>query len=583
MNIFLPIIFNLIVAFVLFITPDWKKPLKVIAPILAFANIVIGVYLLFNPNIPEKYTAWILWDNLTKLVFFFIGFFGLVLSIYSAGFIKKKLNKYFSYFFLTLASAYGIILSANWIVLIIFWGISGITLYLMMQFNSDANLAAKKTLIILGGSDSLLILGVAVLYRLTGSFGILSSTWSMIAFICIATAAFAKAGNMPFHTWIPDCADKAPPPVTAFMPASLDKLLGIYLLARIFSIITIPPVVKISVMLIGSITIICAVFMALTQHTAKKLLSYHAISQVGYMVLGIGTGNPLGIAGGLFHMINNSIYKSCLFLGTGQVEKVSKTDHLDKLGGLAKYLPITFTSMLIASFAISGLPPLNGFFSKWLIYQGVLAATAEQYPFLSILCLLAALFGSALTLASFMKLMHALFLGAKKYPEGTEKKFKEKFSLVFPQIILALSCIVLGVFAFDLFIKPMYGNLDLTGLWHPKMAMLLIVVGLVLGALIFLISRIKIRRVKGFAGGEGLRPDMHISGADFYEGIENGQPFKFIYGLAEKKLFDLYEVLKAIAFYVIKLLRHLHNGVLTNYLSWILAGGVVILVVIWFM
>ncbi|GAI75218.1 unnamed protein product, partial [marine sediment metagenome] len=171
--------------------------------------------------------------------------------------------------------------------------------------------------------------------------------------------------------------------------------------------------------LVGSFTIIAAVMMALVQHDLKKLLSYHAVSQVGYMVLGIGTGIPLAMAGGIFHMLNNAIYKTSLFLGAGSVEHRAKTTQLNKLGGLARVMPITFVTFFIAALSISGVPPFNGFFSKWMIYQGV----AELGKLggggnLWIVWLLAAMFGSALTLASFIKLIHAIFLGVPSNPKS---------------------------------------------------------------------------------------------------------------------------------------------------------------------
>ena len=150
--------------------------------------------------------------------------------------------------------------------------------------------------------------------------------------------------------------------------------------------------------------------MALVQHDLKRLLGYHAVSQVGYMVLGIGTGSPVGIAGGLFHMLNHAIYKSCLFFGGGAVEKSAGTTDLENLGGLARSMPVTFGTFLVASLAISGVPPLNGFASKWMIYQGIIES-ARGGGHLWVLWLVAAMFGSALTLASFMKVVHAVFLG----------------------------------------------------------------------------------------------------------------------------------------------------------------------------
>ncbi len=125
-------------------------------------------------------------------------------------------------------------------------------------------------------------------------------------------------------------------------------------------------------MIIGAATILFAVMMALIQKDFKKLLSYHAISQVGYMILGIGTGLPAGIVGGLFHMINHAMYKSCLFLTGGSVEKQAGTTDLKKLGGIGRLMPVTFICFIIAAAAISGVPPLNGFFSKELVYDGAL-------------------------------------------------------------------------------------------------------------------------------------------------------------------------------------------------------------------
>ena len=127
-------------------------------------------------------------------------------------------------------------------------------------------------------------------------------------------------------------------------------------------------ILSIVLALIGAATIIIAVMIAMVQHNLKKLLSYHAISQVGYMVLGIAPGTPVGIAGGVFHMLNHAIYKCCLFLCGGAVEQATGTAELERLGGLGKKMSITFAACLIAALSISGIPPLNGFVSKWMVY-----------------------------------------------------------------------------------------------------------------------------------------------------------------------------------------------------------------------
>ena len=368
-------------------------------------------------------------DALNGFVCLGIIFFGVITLVYSLRFMKGKTNlvEYYTYIILTIIVSLVAALANNLIVLLVAWGFLGLTLYLLIAHaGPDASDAAKKTFIIVGGSDGLMLLGIGIIWHLTNTFAmdkisLILGNWSLItvAYLCLAVAAFAKAGAMPVHSWIPDYAEHAPVPAVAFLPASLDKLLGIYLLARIsLNLFVMNEAMRVFLMVVGAVTILAAVMMALVQHNLKRLLGYHAVSQVGYMVLGIGTGIPIGIAGGLFHMINHAIYKSCLFLTGGSVEYKQGTSELSKLGGLAKVMPITFICCLIASFSISGVPPFNGFVSKWMVYQGVLSAiTNSKFQIIVILCLAAAMFGSALTLASFMKLLHAIFLG-----QGKEKQ-----------------------------------------------------------------------------------------------------------------------------------------------------------------
>jgi formate hydrogenlyase subunit 3/multisubunit Na+/H+ antiporter MnhD subunit len=204
-------------------------------------------------------------------------------------------------------------------------------------------------------------------------------------------------------------------------------------------------------MIIGAITILLAVAMALVQKDFKKLLSYHAISQVGYMILGIGTALPIGIVGGLFHMVNNGIYKSCLFMTAGSMERQTGTTDLRKLGGLGAQMPITFACFLIAAFSISGFPLTNGFYSKELIYQGALDSGTLFY--------IAAVLGTVLTGASFLKLGHAAFLG--KRPEGMEKVKEAPIGMLIPMVILAAACLIFGL----------YNSLPLTQLIEPALPM----------------------------------------------------------------------------------------------------------------
>lgn len=536
-------------------------------------------------------------DNLSTFVATFVGIFSLLIILYSVGFMRNKagLVRYYSYIILTFVASLGAVFSNNLVLFMVFWGILALTLYLLIGFGDRKRTAAtaKKTFIIIGAADALMLLGLALVWRITGTLQMDSinisletplATW---AYLCLAAGAFAKAGAMPLHTWVPDTAEDAPTPVTAYLPASLDKLLGIYFLVRIsLGMFQMNAGMNTFLMAVGSFTIVAAVMMALVQHDLKRLLGYHAVSQVGYMLLGIGTGNPVGIAGALFHMLNNALYKSCLFLSCGAVEKRAGTTDLRKLGGFGKTMPFTFVAFLVASLAISGVPPFNGFASKWMVYQGVIEV-GKNGGYLWIVWLVAALFGSALTLASFMKLTHAVFLGQ---PAQHKRETKEVgFSMWAPPVVLATLCVIFGVFAFQIpirrFIAPsVEGHIAYTGTWGATLATLLILVGIVIGVVIYLLAKVKTtqREVDAFIGGEVLEqhPDMRTSGVDFYDTIRDLPVLHGIYELAHRRAFDVYEWAKSFCAFFSKILRLVHTGVLTTYLLWMLLATVVLLFVL---
>ncbi len=587
-----PIVLPFIVGIICLILP---KALRGLAEALALLvslfifGLTIYIFTLPAHPVPEYLSL----DNLSRFILLATGLFGFLITLYSISFMAgyERLNEYYAYTLWTISAACGVLVANHLILLLVFWGFLGLTLYLLIGIaGAGASDASKKTFIIVGGSDCIMILGIAIVWILTNTFQMdkihislvnAATTLPAIAFLCLLVASFAKAGAMPFHTWIPDCAQDAPVPVTAFLPASLDKLLGIYLLARIaMNLFVLNRSMELVLLVVGAVTIVAAVFMAMIQHDLKRLLGYHAVSQVGYMVLGIGTGNPVGIAGGLFHMLNHAIYKSCLFLTAGGVEKKTGTTDLDKLGGLARFMPVTFVTFLIAAFAISGVPPFNGFVSKWMVYQGVIEL-GKQGGQLWIIWLVAAIFGSALTLASFMKLAHAVFLGqrAGKFAKGEIKEVS--FSMWLPMVVLAALCVIFGVFAYSTalgkFIIPAVGKVKFLGFWSPVLATLLILVGLFIGGIIYLLGRPgAVRESDTYVGGEIL-PDGHqVTGVNFYNTIQEIGFFKWAYQMAEDKIFDIYDQGKRFVFCIGRKFQVIHTGVLPFYLIWCLVGMIVL-------
>jgi len=411
-----------------------------------------------------------------------------------------------------------------------------------------------------------------------------------IAFFGLLIAAFAKAGGFPLHSWVPDFSKDSPVESAAFLPASLDKLLGIYLLARIvLSIFKLNQFMYLIIITLGALTVITAVMMAMIQHNGRKLLGYHAVSQVGYMIMGVGSGSVLAIMGGLFHMVNHTIYKSNLFLSLGAVEKRTGTNNLDELGGLGSRMPVIFVTALIGAFAISGIPPFNGFFSKWMIYQGMLELAKNASPGYQIwllICLVLAVFGSALTLASFMKFIHAIFLGRR--PGKLDNIQKAPANQWISTGILAALCIVFGLWAMQIpikhFILPIANEYGLPippmlGYYNPTMIILLFGSVLLLGLLIYWSIR-KVRFDEIYLGGMEALEHFRVMGTEFYKEIRNMSPLKAIYNGAEKKYFDVYDVSSKCSFSITRLLKAIHNGQLQLYNLWIVLGVLILLWVV---
>lgn len=530
-------------------------------------------------------------DNLSGFILLAVGLFGFLIALYSISFMrgKSRLKEYYAYLLWTLGATCGAILANNLILLLVFWGFLGLTLYLLIGIEPEATAAAKKTFIIVGGADCLMILGIGVIWLLTKSVAMdqisipIGGRLPVLAYLCLAIAAFAKVGAMPFHSWIPDAAQKAPTSVIAFLPASLDKLLGIYLLSRIsLDLFQMNKALGLLLMIIGSLTIVAAVMMALVQQDLKKLIGYLIIAGAGYMVLGVGTRNPIGVAGGLFYMLNSAIWTGCLFLVAGAVENKAQTVDLNKLGGWGRIMPFTFSACLISGLSISGVPPFNGFFSKWMVYQG-LVELGKAGDKLWFIWLTAAMFGSALTLASFMKLTHATFLGQMIREQRDSSNREVSPSMWFPMVALAGLCVLFGVFALPVPLKglilPAVPGVSFLGFWSSSLATLLIIIGIVIGAVIYWIGKIKSYREveSSYVGGEAVDPEMRVSGVDFYNTIRDMGLFEGIYKRAEERLFDIYDLGRKAAFFFTKGFRKAHTGVLTAYFSWALAGLIILL------
>ena len=551
--------------------------------------------LLFGSNLlqgADKYFTFTI-DNLSKLITLFISIFSILILLYSLVYIKAgRVKNYYSWFLITIGCSYGAVLSDNLLLFLTFWGILGITLYkLIPGRDEESSATAKKTLILIGASDSIMIIGIALIWRLTGSLSIDSvslptdNILSVTAFLALLVGSFTKAGAFPFHSWVPDYVKDAPASSSALLPASLDKLLGIYFLARITMDIFIPgDGIRLLLLTIGVITIISAVMMALIQHNYKRLLGFSTVSQVGYMILGFGLGSMIGIAAGLFHMINNALYKSGLMLSAGCVEYRTNKENFDEIGGLSKAMPVTFFASLIFAISISGVPPLNGFASKWMIYQGIIdfgsgSGVANK---LWVVWLGLAVLGSAMTLATSFKFIGGIFLNRRK--PSLENVREVPVLMWIPMAVLALSCIGFGIFATNFIVPklfmPVTGEFQFLGFWNSWFVSLLVIISLALGIIFYLALNLKkFRREDSFIGGEKIQEQTSYATTEFYKTIGEFGFISWIYRKAEEKWFDIYDLSKKFVLWLSHLFSEAHTGVLTGYIIWACAGLIIMLLI----
>jgi multicomponent Na+:H+ antiporter subunit D len=302
---------------------------------------------------------------------------------------------------------------------------------------------------VMGSLAALLVLmGIALLYAHTSTLNLAdmarvlgkSGDSKVLFFVSVLfLAGFGLKGALvPFHWWLPDAHPSAPAPISALLSGLLIKALGVYAIIRIFfNVLGVGRTGFLNVFLVlGTISMLVGVFLAIGQWDFKRLLAYHSISQVGYIILGVGLGTPLGIMGGLFHLFNHSMFKSLLFLNSGAVDYATGTRDLQQLGGLRERMPVTANTSLVASMSIAGIPPFNGFWSKLVIIVACVQAGHPVYAFWAVVA-------SIMTLASFMKVQKYGFFGELK--ERWKQVKEVPFAMQFSMVVLALVCIASGL------------------------------------------------------------------------------------------------------------------------------------------
>ena len=385
-------------------------------------------------------------DALSTFMLILVSLISLTSILYSIHYIRHLSQdwKYYALFMLLVAGMNGVILTGDLFNLFVFMEIAILAAFALVAFGSRAEeFEASFKYAIMGGlSSTLVLVGIAITYSATSTLTLAKigevlpqiDTAVQIWIGAIFAAGFGlKAAVMPFHAWLPDAHSSAPAPISSMLSGLLIKVLGIYALVRIFfNVLGAPEVFMMVFMVIGTLSIVLAGFLSVGQWDMKRLLAYSSISQIGYILLGLGLATPLGILGAIFHLLNHAIFKSLLFYTAGAVEMMLGTRNLNKMGRLAKKLPLTAASSMIASLAISGIPPFNGFFSKLLLIIAAIQAGHPVYAFWAVL-------GSVLTLAAMMKMQRYGFYGDQELPG---KDLQVGWGMKTAMIALAALCIL---------------------------------------------------------------------------------------------------------------------------------------------
>jgi multicomponent Na+:H+ antiporter subunit D len=390
-------------------------------------------------------------DGLTVLMLLVVNGIGFLASLYSIEYMRKYTDKarFYMLFLLMLAGMNGVVISGDMFNLFVFLEVAGIASYALVAFGTEAEEleAAFKYQVMGSVASAFILVGIAFLYWLTGTLNMADAgrvlqeqgrSQAVLFVGALFLMGFGlKAAIMPFHAWLPDAHPSAPAPISAMLSGVVIKATGIYALCRIFfNVVGLDSTTRHILMVAGALSMIAGVFLAIGQWDMKRLFAYHSISQMGYVILAVGIGTPLALVGGLFHLANHATFKSLLFLNSGAVVFSTGNRDLQKMGGLARRMPVTGATSLIASMSIAGIPPFNGFWSKLII---ILAAVEAEYYLLAALAVL----GSIMTLASFLKVQRYAFFG-KLRPMWASVREAPVFMCV-SMIALAILCTGMGL------------------------------------------------------------------------------------------------------------------------------------------
>ena len=415
--------------------------------------------------------ASLLWDPLSALMTLVVTGVGGLIHVYSVGYMHgdPRYPRFFAYMNFFIASMLTLVLADNFALMFVGWELVGLSSYLLISFwfvKPSAAAAGKKAFIVNRIGDWGFLIALMMIFAAFGTLdfaivfaeahGVLSVGLATAITLMLFIGATGKSAQLPLYVWLPD-AMEGPTPVSALIHAATMVTAGVYMIARTAVLFEMAPISLAIVATVGALTAIFAATLAVGQRDIKRVLAYSTISQLGYMVMAVGL---TAFTAGIFHLMTHAFFKALLFLGAGSViHAMSDEQDMWKMGGLRKYVPITFVTMAVGWLAISGLFPLAGFWSK----DEILASAFAKGGFFLILWGIGVV--TALITAFYMtRLIILTFFGDKRWDEGVHPH-ESPWTMTIPLIVLALLSAIAGLWntpvrlGLEHFLEPVFGDI----------------------------------------------------------------------------------------------------------------------------
>ena len=512
-------------------------------------------------------------DALSVLFAFMGACIGGLVLLYSIGYMAhdKSASRFYATMLVFIGGFIGLVYSANLFIFYLCWELVGLCSFSLVGFwytNREAVNGARKVLLMTHIAGYGLLAAILLIYHHAGTAlwtdPVVSKGFTFGIFALMLLALVAKSVQVPLHTWIPE-AMAAPTPVSALLHAACYVKAGVYLACRMHSFGAWPFAWGASLVWIGTATMAVGVMYAMVQTDLKRMLAYSTVSQIGYMMMGIGIGTPLAITAGLLHCLNHGFFKGGLFLTAGSVQHATGTRDMNRLGGLAGKMPWTTLSWLIGVGSMMGIPLMSGFASKWMLYTAALQDGWYAPAMVAWAVSLGTVFLGA-------KATSAVFLGPPTHE--TENAHESPSSMVWGMGLLAAGSVVLGIapqLAVRAFLNPILLALGMgagvhvtwlglsadAGSFSSMGGLVLAVVSLVLGGAVYLVAYVSRPVVGGaalagagggvFTGGEPLSERGRLTAGDFSEiFLEHWKEF-FRWTNVDRVYLDIWDGLQAVS------------------------------------